>query len=140
VVILASQGCIKAISTSQSIVCKSPCEAEIIALSDHGEECQHAKEFLDDLLIKGYDVKILEDNKSAIRLLVDGRLTRSNVRHIAIRCAWIEFMLSNHIMEIDFCCTKLMIANYLTKIIFGIQFFCERKSILNSPLEAASEL
>jgi hypothetical protein len=134
-VVMVSQGCIKAISTSQDTVCKSPCEAEIIALSDHGDEYQHAEEFIKDLLIDQYKVIIMEDNKSAIKLLLDGSLSRSNVRYIAIRCAWIEFMVSSRMMNIEFCSTKLMIANYLSKLIFGVQFHNGRRSILNTPLE-----
>lgn len=131
-VVQVSLGCVKGISTSQSTVCKSPCESEIIALSDHGDEYQHAEEFIKELLITQYNIIIMEDNKSAIKLLLDGSLARSNVRYIAIRCAWIEFMISSRLMNIGFCETKYMIANYLTKLIFGLQFFEERRSILNS--------
>lgn len=102
----------KAGSWKQQTVAKSACEAEIVALSDHGDEAQHATEVLKSWNVQSFEVMIMEDNQAAVGLLKRGQLARSNVRHIAIKCAWIQKQISSGKMKIGHCETE--IANYMT--------------------------
>ena len=75
---------------------------------------------------------MFQDNQSAILLKNNGKNSSSKrTRHINIRYYSITDRIKNGELEIEYCPTDNMVADYFTKPLQGKHFFQFRKTIMN---------
>ena len=131
--IMMMGGCVIFKSVKQGIVTKSSTESELVATSDLGGIAVYLNDLLPTLHTEDYDIIVMQDNKSCIQLLLNGRLSCSDMsKHIAIRYFWLRERFIHGNLKVEFCPTQDMIANLGTKVITGTQFKDERSMLLNS--------
>ena len=124
-------GAIYSKSTKQKLNNKSSTEAELVAALDMSGQILWTKGFLQ---AQGYQVKrniLYQDNKSAILLEKNGSLSSSQkTRHINVRYFFIKDKIENGDIEVIYCPTGEMLADYFTKPLQGKQFEQFRERIL----------
>ena len=124
-------GAVYSKSTKQKLNTKSSTEAELVAASDMSGQILWTKEFLQ---AQGYKVKrniLYQDNKSAILLEKNGSLSSSQrTRHINVRYFFIKDKVDNGDIEVIYCPTGEMLADFFTKPLQGKQFELFRERIL----------
>jgi hypothetical protein len=128
-VILGESGSCYMKSAKQKIVTKSSTEAELVALSDSANVPIHMSRFL---TAQGHVVPpaiLYQDNKSAMALINKGRSTSDLTRHISLRYFWVTEKIRDGTFVLDFCPSRIMWANGLTKPTQGQQFKDERGAI-----------
>ena len=118
-------------STKQKINAKSSTEAELIGVDD----------ILPQVLWSNYFVKaqgwshqttIFQDNKSAILLENNGRLSSSGrTKHINVRYYFIKDVISRNEASIKYLGTNEMWSDLYTKPLQGKKFTEFRKTIMN---------
>jgi hypothetical protein len=118
-------------STKQKLNTKSSTEAELVGASDYLPNSIWAKNFLE---AQGYDVienVFHQDNQSAIRMEKNGRASAGQKsRHINIRYFFIKDRILDGDMEVVYCPTELMLADFYTKPLQGSLFKKFRSVIL----------
>ena len=118
-------------SSVQKINVKSVCEAELVATSEYLPYNIWLKNFLEK---QGYVVKentIYQDNQSAIRLEKNGRNScTGNSRHIDIRYFFVKDRVDKKELQIVYCPTEQMLADYFTKPLNGSLFKLYRGVIM----------
>ena len=131
-VMTLGQGVLLGKSVKQKLNAKSSSEAEIIATSDAASQMLWAREFMD---CQGYDIDksiLYQDNKSAILLETNGRLScGKNNKHINIRYFFLKDRVNSGEMDIEYCPTNEMIADFFTKPLQGSKFTKFRDMILD---------
>jgi hypothetical protein len=119
------------VSNKQSIVAKSSCEAELIAQSSVGEYVVWLKELMVEL---GYDSNkpalFFQDNKAAIIFAKRGSGTFKRTKHINVRYFWLQELIENKTITMEYLCTNQMVADILTKPLMGKQFKMLRRKLL----------
>jgi hypothetical protein len=116
-------GAAMAKSTKQKINTKSSTESELVGASDYLPFAIWAKKFLEG---QGYGIKenkFFQDNKSTIRFEKNGRKSCGpNSRHIDIRYFFIKDRLDIEGIEVEYCPTEDMLADFFTKPLQGSLF------------------
>jgi hypothetical protein len=83
---------------------------------------------------QGHDIKLnvlFQDNENTIKMLKNGcDLCTSNSRHIDVKHFWVKDRLDKKELELQWCPTHLMIADYFTKPLQGKQFKLLRDLIM----------
>ena len=116
--ILASlgRGAIYARSATQKLNTTSSTESEVVAGSEALAQALWTSSFLRN---QGYDVRnalLRQDNQAAIRLHENGIMSRKKKsRHIDIRFFFIKDRITSGDVEVAFCGTHDIVADYLTK-------------------------
>jgi hypothetical protein len=125
------RGAIHAQSTKQKLNSRSSTEGEIIGCSDYLTMPIWFGYFLK---AQGYgNVKstLHQDNKSAINIERNGQLSMSkNTKHIEIRYFYVKDRTNGNNIQIKYCPTEQMIADFLTKPLQGELFRKFRAVIL----------
>jgi hypothetical protein len=125
------RGAVFARSTTQKLNTTSSTEAEIVASSEILSQAIWTQSFLRN---QGYKVKnglLYQDNQAAMLIQNHGVLSRRRrSRHIDIRFFFIKDRIDKGEMEIAFCGTNEMTADYLTKPLQGEKFRGFRNEIL----------
>ena len=109
-------------SRKQKLNTKSSTEAEVVGASDYLPNTIWAKRFLAE---QGYEVKstFAQDNQSAIRLEKNGlRSAGKQSWHIDIRFFFIKDRVEQENIEIFYCPTEQMLADFYTKPLQGALF------------------
>ena len=110
-------------STKQKINTKSSTETELVGASDY---LPYALWFLYFMDQQGYSVKrkiFKQDNQSTVKLLKNGKnSTGKQSRHINIRYFWITDRLKQEDIQVEYCPTGLMLADFFTKPLQGSLF------------------
>ena len=76
--------------------------------------------------------KIYQDNQSTMLLANNSRASSGNrTRHINIRFFLVKDRVKSGEIEIEYCPTDLMIADYLSKPLQGMKFRWFRDQVLN---------
>ena len=131
------QGAITSISRKQNIGTRSSTEAELVADNDVIGPMIWTRNFLE---AQGYPVQenvLFQDNKSAILLEENGKKSvGKRSRHLNIRYFFITDQVEKKKIEINFCPTDKMVADYMTKPLQGKRFKQFRQAIMNLPLTA----
>jgi hypothetical protein len=126
------KGSVYSTSTRQKINTKSSTEAELVAVNDIMPMVLWTRYFLK---AQGYEVndsKIYQDNMSSILLEKNGRASSGKqTRHINIRYFFIADRVKSKEISIEYCPTETMVADYLTKPLFGAKFRWFRNKVLN---------
>ena len=116
-------------STKQKINTKSSTEAELVAVDDVLPQILWTNYFI---RAQGWDVSetvVHQDNKSAILLETNGRL--SSTKHINVWYFFIKDCIDRKEIQIKFCGTEDMWADIHTKPLQGKKFINFRRMILN---------
>ena len=114
------KGVIYGMSTRQKLNTRSSTEAELVAVDDCMSQVLWTCYFLD---AQGYsinDCMVYEDNKSAILLEQNGRVSSSKrTRHINIRYYFVTDHANCGEIKLKYCPTTEMLGDYLTKPLQG---------------------
>ena len=119
-------------STKQKINTDSSTVAELVAVHDTIGPILWTRYFLEE---QGYPLKpsrIHQDNQSAMRMENNGRASSSKrTRHVNIRYFFVADCVKKQHIEVIYCPTDDMIADFFTKPLQGIKFRRFRNLIMN---------
>jgi len=124
-------GVIYAKSTKQKLVTLSSTEAEIVAVHDVLMRGIQVNNILIELGEKIKPIKLLQDNMSTICLLTKISVNSIKSKYINVRYFFTRDMVREGILEIEYCSTDQMIADILTKPLFGQKFVIMKNWLLN---------
>ena len=117
------KGLLHARSTKQGINTKSSTETEFVGNSEY---LPYAIWLLNFLKGQGYSMKrtlLHQDNESAIKLLKNGVVSATKrSRHVDIRYFWTTDRIQDMGMEVVYCPTERMLADFFTKPLQGKLF------------------
>ena len=127
------EGSFFTVSCKQKINTKSSTEAELVAVYDCMSHLLWLRNFL---LAQGYvkaeKIVVLQDNQSAILLEQNGILSSTQrTKHLNSRYFYVKDRVDNHEIEIRWCPTDKIVADYLTKPLTGEKFHHFRMKIMN---------
>jgi hypothetical protein len=110
-------------STKQKLNTRSSTESELVGVDDMMPIVVWSRYFL---VAQGYGVTqniLLQDNKSSILLEKNGRASSGKrTRHINIRYYFITDRINMKEIEVEWCPTKEMVADFMTKPLQGHHF------------------
>jgi hypothetical protein len=133
-------GSVYAPSTKQKINSKSSTEAELIAVNDVLGQALWTKYFLESQGLVVSRNTVLQDNKSAMLLEANGRLSSSKkTRRINIRYFFVQDRIQAGNLNIEHFPTKEMTADFFTKPLQGAAFYKFRDLILNYKASRSQE-
>ena len=130
-VITLGKGAIYAKSGTQRLLTKSSTEAELVGLSDSGNQVLWTRNFLEQQGHKQPPAVIYQDNQSTIQLIRNGRSNSERTRHVDIRYFFLHDRMNALDIDIQYLSTREMIADILTKPLQGELFRRMRNGILN---------
>ena len=126
------KGSIYSASKTQRLNTKSSTEAELVGVDDVSAQILCTRYFLEG---QGYDVKdntLYQDNQSAMLLEKNGRASSSKrTRHINVRYFFITDRIKSRELNVAYCPTGDMVADYFTKPLQGSAFRKLRDIIMN---------
>ena len=122
-VVSLGRGSVMSLSSKQKLNTNSTTESELVGCADGTRK----QAIYGSLFLKaqGYIVKpvVYQDNESAIRLERNGRRSCSQkTRHIDIRYFYLKDLVERGVIEIEYCPTEAMIADFFTKPLQGALF------------------
>ena len=121
--LIMGKGCVLSSSTKQKLTTRSSTEAELVAVDDGMSLMLWAKLFLEEQGLQVIDNVLHQDNQSAILLEKNGKASSSKrTRHINIRYFFVTDQVSQGNLNIKYCPTDQMIADYFTKPLTGTKF------------------
>ncbi len=130
-VVSFGRGAVMSKSSKQKLNTKSSTEAELVGASDYLTYPIWAKNFL---AAQGYELKenvFYQDNQSTIRFEKNGRKSCGpNSRHIDIRYFFIKDRLELGDIDVQYCPTAQMLADFFTKPLQGNLFRMFRAVIM----------
>ena len=101
--------------SKQKLNTKSLTEMEVAGCSDYTPSALWTKSFLDH---QGYTIEIdlHQDNQSAMRMTRNCQKTCSHKsRHIDIRCFWLQDRIEKEEINLTYCPTEIIVADFFTK-------------------------
>jgi hypothetical protein len=126
------KGSVYSTSVRQRLNTKSSTEAELVGVDDVMPQVLWTKYFLE---AQGYRVDgtdVFQDNQSCILLAKNGRASSGKrTRHINIRYFFVADRVKAGEIDIKYCPTGEMVADYFTKPLQGKKFTEFRNAILN---------
>ena len=118
-------------SSKQKLNTKSSTEAELVGTSEYMPFAIWLTLFMK---CQGYTINkniLFQDNESAIKMERHGKDScTGRSRHIDIRHFFVQDRVDKGELEIEHCPTKLMVADYMTKLLQGAQFHLLRYAIM----------
>ena len=109
----------------------SSTEAELVGVHDAMSHIAWTRHFMLAQEIKMYKKILFQDNQSAMFLEKNGISSISrNTRHINIRYYFIKDRMKSGEIELEYCPTENMLADFFTKPIQGKRFMMLRKIIM----------
>jgi hypothetical protein len=119
-------------STKQKINTKSSTETELIGVDDILPQVLWTNYFMKSQGWKINDTIVYQDNKSAILLENNGKLSStSQTKHINVQYFFVKDCVERKELRIEFCGTDNMWADFYTKPLQGKKFIEFRKTIMN---------
>jgi hypothetical protein len=119
-------------SKSQRLNTKSSTEAEVVGVDNVMAQVLWTRYFLE---AQGYKVEkntAYQDNQSAMLLERNGRGSSSKrTRHINVGCFFVSDRIKSGEMNVEYCPTGEMVADYFTKPLQGAKFTKFRTIIMN---------
>jgi hypothetical protein len=126
-------GIISSVSTKQKVSSRSSTEAEFIAVDDVVSKVLWTKLFLEK---QGYKIEvnvIYRDNESSMKIERNGKSSSG-------KRTWLTDLIRRNMVEIRYCPTSEMIADYMTKPLSGSKFLCFWRQVLGIiPIEGQQE-
>jgi hypothetical protein len=136
---LLGSGAIQSISTKQKVNSRSSTEAELISVDDAIGKILWTKMFLE---AQGFEVKanvVFRDNQSSMKLEANGKASSGKrTRHFNIKYFYITDLIQRGEVQIEYCPTDDMLADYMTKPLTGVKFKQFRNKIMNLKEAVAS--
>ena len=130
-VMTLGNGVLCSISTKQKVNSRSSTEAEFIAVDDVISKVLWTKLFLEN---QGQNISmnvIYRDNQSAMKMELNGKASSGKrTRHFDIKYYYITDLIKRKLVQIEYCPTNEMIADYMTKPIVGSKFNIMWKKVL----------
>jgi hypothetical protein len=120
-------------SRKQKLVSRSSCESELIALNEFLPELEWARQFMIGLGFQQETSTVFQDNKASI--ILSNRSPGSTIgrtKHIQIRFFYVKQLIEQQKIKIEYLPTEEMLADILTKPLYGRLFYKLRGLILNS--------
>jgi hypothetical protein len=131
-VMTLGSGVIMSSSTKQKVNTRSSTEAEFVGVDDSVSKILWAKLFIQ---AQGHKVKlniIYRDNQSSMKLELNGKWSSSKrTRYFNIKYFYITDLIQRNEVQIEYCPTDDMIADYMTKPLTGMKFQLFRRCIMN---------
>ena len=129
-------------STKQRINTRSSTESELVGMYEYMPYNIWVQNFME---AQGYKLKsniIYQDNQSAIKMETNGRASCSDrSRHINIRYFFVKDYVRRNEIQIQYCPTDKMLADYFTKPLQGSLFRKFRAIVMGwEPLSALQDL
>lgn len=127
------RGIITSVSTKQKVNSRSSTEAELIGIDDVVEKIVWSHEFIK---AQGFESKTIvnRDNTSSMKLEMNGRTSSGKrTRHFNIKYFYVTDLIKRGIINVKYCPTEDMIADYMTKPLVGFKFHFFRAWIMNLP-------
>jgi hypothetical protein len=119
-------------STKQKVNSRSSTEAELNAVDDKISKVLWVKKFLEAQGFKVMVNVIYQDNESTIKLSENGKASSGKrTRHFDIKMFYVTDLIDRNEVDIEYCPTEDMVADYLTKPLLGTQFHRFRDLIMN---------
>jgi hypothetical protein len=110
-------------SQKQKLNTKSSTEGEIVGVSDYLPNIIWARMFLEAQGITISENILYQDNQSAIKIEQNGKLSSGQkTKHMDARYFFIKDRLHTEGIEVKYCPTELMIADFFTKPLQGTLF------------------
>ncbi|KAG7371066.1 reverse transcriptase RNA-dependent DNA polymerase [Nitzschia inconspicua] len=132
-VMTLGKGSVCSVSTKQKSNARSSTEAEIIGMDDVISKIMWTKRFLEHQGFAALPTIIYQDNTSAMKLEINGRESASKrTRHLDIKYFYVTDLVQRKEVQIKFCPTENMIADYMTKPVVGTTFHKLHKHITNA--------
>jgi hypothetical protein len=128
------RGAITSTSRKQKLNTTSSTEAELVGAHDLLPQILWTRLFME---AQGYPLKqniLLQDNKSTILLESNGKRSSSNrTRHFNIRYFFLTDQIEKGTVEVNYCPTEEMSADFMTKPLQGHLFETHKRSIMGTP-------
>jgi KUP system potassium uptake protein len=125
-------GTILSDSTKQKVNARSSMECEMIAVDDTLSKILWSKRFIEAQGFKVNFTIVYQDNTSAIKLETNGKASSGKrTRHFDIKFFYFTDLMKRGEIEVEYCPTDEMIANYFTTPLVGSQFNEFRNKIMN---------
>ena len=120
-------------STKQKLNTRSSTESELVGVDDMMSSILWTRYFLKEQGYKVCDNVIFQDNKSSILLERNGKLSSSKrTKHINVRYFFITDRITKGEVPVEWCPTKQMVADFMTKPLQGTIFKKFRDLIMGS--------
>ena len=118
-------------STKQKLNTKSTTESEVVGASDYMPDTIWLLRFLEGQGYKAERCALMQDNESAIKIIRHGKKSGGRrTRHMDIRFFFVGDRLHGEGMEVIYCPTESMLADYFTKPLQGALFKKLRRVIM----------
>ena len=132
-IISMGTGAVHCKSSKQKLNTRSTTESELVGVSEYLPYTLWKANFWKE---QGYDIRnhiIYQDNESAIKMERNGRNScTGNSRHVDIKYFWVKDCVDKKMVEIKYCPTALMLADYFTKALQGNVFRRFRSVIMGN--------
>ena len=115
VTVTLGRGVLYSKSTAQKINTTSSCQAEMVALAKGLQQGIFLAYFLAGQGYPQLPVLVSQDNQSTIKLVENGRSSSELTRHIEIGYFWTKDLVDRGLIDIVYCPTGDMIADFFTK-------------------------
>ena len=116
IIIFMDKSILSAKSVKQKLVTVSSTEAELECMTEGLKQLQPIKKMLEELkLLSSEPVKVLQDNKSTMRLANRGEGFDGKSRHMRVRYHYIAEQVANGEIDIQHLETTKMVADILSK-------------------------
>ena len=131
-VLIMGKGGVICESTKQKVNSRSSTEAELVAVDDKIAKIMWTKRFIEHQGFKVMINIIYQDNESTIKLEVNGKESSGKrTCHFDIKYFYITDLISHEEVEIVYCPTEDMLADFMSKLTTGLVFKKFRQSIMN---------
>ena len=112
--------------------CRSSTEAELVATDDVIAQIVWTRNFLEAQGVKVDRNIVYQDNQSAMLVEKNGRSSAGKrSRHLDIRYFFITDQVNQGNLEVRYCPTDVMTADYMAKPLHGQKFHKFKKEIMN---------
>ena len=119
-------------STKQKVNARSSTESEVIVSDDKLGKIISTKKFMEHQDFKVKVNLIYQDNTKTMKLQNNGKLSSGKrTRHFDIKLFYITDLISRNEVEVRYCPTDEMLADYMTKPLVGAKFKLFRDLIMN---------
>jgi hypothetical protein len=126
------KGAIIGSSTKQKVNSRSSTESELIGVDDKNTKVLWTKRFLEwqEFMVK-LNI-IYQDNTSTMKLERNGKESSGKrTRHFDIKYFYVTDLVGRNRVEMEYCSTDEMIADYNTKPVVGRKFSLFRDRLMN---------
>ena len=130
-IITMGTGVIDQKASKQKMNTRSSTECELVGTSEGLPKNIYFEMFMEEQGYKLTNNVLAKDNESEIKILKNGRDScTSNMKHVAIKQFWSTDRIKNGNIQVEYCPTDEMVADYNTKPLQGKGFVNFRRGIM----------